>query len=141
MTVTIDPALVEQLKEENGLKRRSTSRAAQRHHALHGPHGALADVDAKTRSYILRSHELQSSLITSRIVGDLLLKHEDRERALVERRTRDLLAGVQGDEARKICEAECKAVVECYERFTGDELQCAAVVAAYQQCANCALGR
>lgn len=135
MPIEISKDLIEQLLEENG---RSLPRAAPQPGA-HPPSFSkhVQDLDPRTRAQIANDKRMAGALTTSRSVGGALVKHEEEELAKIRAFAAQVLDDDQAKRRRiKCCEAEREACLSCYQRFPGEELQCASAVQAYDECAR-----
>lgn len=132
--IRITPELAHQLSKESGFASSesprsspvpTTSAFSQRHQ------------DSQTKAAVKRSKQLQSALTASESVGDLLLKNETDEATKVQDMASALLASHDcRNERRPPCSHERVAVLDCYKQNSGNELVCASLVSAYQDCSS-----
>eukprot|EP01025_Chloroclados_australasicus_P063452 TRINITY_DN8398_c0_g1_i1.p3 TRINITY_DN8398_c0_g1~~TRINITY_DN8398_c0_g1_i1.p3 ORF type:complete len:155 (-),score=8.38 TRINITY_DN8398_c0_g1_i1:158-622(-) len=138
VSVTINPDLMRQLREENGFDTSTTEPSTTGHTRApnQGVPSYFSQLDPETAMFIRRHREVQSALSTSRKVGNLLLKHEEAELAKVRAQAAALLSTKSTQGPKRCCAAEREACTACYAQFPGDELQCTGAVAAYEACAR-----
>ena len=143
VSINISHGLIEQLQEESGL-----AAVKKDHHDRVGPAApvftpGIQSLDGQSRAEVRSDKQLAAALHSSRTLGGLLLKHEEEELAKVNAHTQSILwADRMVQQRQACCAAERDACLQCYEQHTGDELQCASAVQAYDECARqCLLKR
>lgn len=131
--IRITPELAHQLSKENGVPDGDPPRTSSAPGAVFGHR----QHESQTKAAARKSKELQSALITSESIGGLLLKNESNEVNKIQSRASALLASDDcQDERQPPCSHERVSVLDCYKENSGNELVCASLVSAYQQCSR-----